>query len=78
MQLPLMLLRHCDQKADDLNHGLSMQCLADQDLLQVTHQVRDQSEHTQVSAISEFVENHFPTALQLASLQLIGAALLNE
>ena len=78
MQSARVLLHHCDQKEDDLNHGQDMRCLANLDLHPVIHQVRGQFVRTLKSETDECAENHFPKALLLVSLQLVGAALLNE
>ena len=63
---------------DDLNRGQGMRCLANLDLHPVIHQVRDQFVRTLKSETNEYVENHFPKALLLVSLQLSVEVLLNE
>ena len=71
-------LPHYDQMVDVLNHVLSKLCPVNQDLRPVILQVHDQSVRTQVSEIGVCAENHFPTVLQLVSLQLSDEELQSE
>jgi hypothetical protein len=50
----------------------------DQDLLQVIHQVRDQSERTPLNAINEYVGNRSPMEQPLESLQPVDEVLQSE
>ena len=62
MNLPkdLILLHHCDQKVDVLDHELGKHPPLNLDLRPVLRQVRDQLEHIQVSEKVWCAENLLP------------------
>jgi hypothetical protein len=73
-----MLLLHCVQKVDALNHAKDMRCLVNPDLLRVIRQVLAQSVRTLKNVKVEFVESHFPKERLLEFLQLTFEVRLNE
>ena len=80
MSLPkhLKLLRHCDQKVDALNHGLSRRLPLNLDLRQVLRQVRGQLGRIQESVKVWYVENQSPMEQLLVFSPQAGAMQMNE